>query len=97
MGADERVGVAWMGASLCLDWHKFSWHKFALSLPSGQRRGRERGEREAGGAWVICCSFGVHDALTCFQLLLQSTALPAKRMLHIPCKAFIKGYARLGV
>lgn len=30
------------------------WHKFRPSLPS--RLG-------------ICCSFGVHDALTCFQLL----------------------------
>lgn len=45
----EREGVAWMGASLCLAWHKFSWHKFALSLPSRQRRGRERVEGGRGG------------------------------------------------
>lgn len=58
---------------------------------------KARAVQGRGEAWVICCSFGVHDALTCFQLLLQSTALPAKRMLRIPCKAFVLGYARLGV
>lgn len=98
MGADEREWV-WLGWAPHFVWPGTSLAGTSFHCPcqAGKGGGEERVEGgKGGGAWVICCSFGVHDALTCFQLLLQSTALPAKKDAAYTLQGILKGVCQTG-